>query len=189
MSENATPTRKPRVRLSTNLGDIVVQLDGVEAPISTLNFIRYAESGFYDQTIFHRVIDGFMIQGGGYTPNMDIKNEGQRPTIKNEWRNKLTNKAGSIAMARLGGDPDSASSQFFINVANNDFLDQAQSDGAGYAVFGEVVEGQEVVDAIRTTRLGRHPKYPSSDPVTPVKPVIIESATVLDAFDASGIEG
>ncbi|MEN0019746.1 MAG: peptidylprolyl isomerase [Planctomycetota bacterium] len=141
-----------QVKLATTKGDIVIELDHDEAPISAKNFQTYVEEGFYDGTIFHRVIDGFMIQGGGFTPDMQQKKT--RDTIKNEWKNNLKNERGALAMARLGGDPDSASSQFFINVKDNSFLDQPQPDGAAYAVFGKVVEGMDVVDAIKGVSTG-----------------------------------
>ncbi|GAB4386329.1 MAG: peptidylprolyl isomerase A [Phycisphaerales bacterium] len=157
------------VRLTTSMGDIVLELDDDKAPISTENFLQYVNSGSYDGTIFHRVIDGFMIQGGGFTPDMQ-----QKPTnapIKNEWQNGLSNRRYTIAMARLGGRADSATSQFFINVADNTFLDQPR-DGAGYAVFGHVVEGTDVVDKIAkvsTTDRAGHQNVP-------VEPVLIEKA-------------
>ena len=161
-----------QVKLTTTKGDIVIELDDAEAPISAANFTEYAKAGHYDGLCFHRVIDGFMIQGGGYTPDFD-----ERPTrapIKNEWQNKLSNTRGSIAMARLGGQADSATAQFFINVGDNDFLDQP-NDGAGYAVFGKVTEGMDVVDAIRTVQTGR--KNGHED--VPVEPVVIEKAEVI----------
>lgn len=132
----------------TTLGTLTLELDAERAPVSVENFARYTRAGHYDGTIFHRVINGFMVQGGGFTP--DLK---QRPTqkgIANEWKNGLKNKRGSIAMARVGGDPDSGTSQFFINVVDNDFLDRPQPDGAAYAVFGRVTEGMDVVDKIRS---------------------------------------
>ena len=154
----------PRVRLTTSKGDIVVEVDEGEAPISAENFLGYVDAGSYDGTIFHRVIDGFMIQGGAFEPDMNQR-RGKDP-IKNEWKNKLTNERGTLAMARLGNQPDSATNQFFINVADNGFLDDPR-DGAGYAVFAKVVEGMDVVDAIKgvatTTRNG-HGDVPK-DPI------------------------
>ncbi len=143
-----------QVKIETNHGEILAEIDTESAPITGKNFLQYADEGFYDGTIFHRVIDGFMIQGGGFTPEMSQKKT--RETIKNEWKNGLKNKRGALAMARLGGDPDSASSQFFINVADNDFLDRAQPDGAAYAVFGRVVEGMDVVDKIKGVQTTTH---------------------------------
>jgi len=178
----------PRVKMETSLGDIVLELDGEKAPISTLNFIRYAQDKFYDGTIFHRVMKTFMIQGGGFTPEVDEKKEGVRPGIKNEWKNGLKNNKGTISMARLGGQPDSASAQFFINVVDNGRLDQAQQDGAGYAVFGKVVEGMETVDKIRDTPVKTDPKYPSPQAVVPVEPVVIKSVKVVGEFDKAKIE-
>ena len=134
-----------RVLVKTLLGDMTLELDGDKAPATVANFVAYAESGHYDGTIFHRVINNFMIQGGGFTKDMSQK-QTDAP-IKNEADNGLKNEKYSIAMARTQ-DPDSASSQFFINVNNNNFLDFPGQDGAGYCVFGKVIEGQDVVDAI-----------------------------------------
>jgi cyclophilin family peptidyl-prolyl cis-trans isomerase len=161
----------PRVKLETTLGDIVIELDAEKAPISTANFLSYVDSGFYAGTIFHRVIDGFMIQGGGFTP--DMKQKKTQPTIKNEWRNGLKNVRGAVAMARLGGDADSASSQFFINVVDNSFLDRPQPDGAAYAAFGMVVEGLDVVDKVRVVKTGTKAGHQD----VPKEPVSILKAT------------
>ncbi len=173
---------QPRVMMETTLGDIVLQLNAEKAPITTQNFLQYVEKDFYEGTIFHRVIPNFMIQGGGFTAEME-KKDGLLPPIKNEWRNGLTNKRGTIAMARLGGQPDSATSQFFINVTDNGQLDRPQRDGAAYCVFGRVVEGMNVVDKIRNTDVHKHPKYPSPRPVTPVDPVVIKSVAVIGGYD------
>ncbi len=157
-----------RVTMTTTMGEIVIELDEEKAPISTANFLSYVDNGDYDGTIFHRVIDGFMIQGGAFEP--DMKQRRGRDPIKNEWQNGLSNTRGTIAMARLGNQPDSASNQFFINVADNDFLDQPR-DGAGYAVFGKVVEGMDVIDAIKgvkTTNRAGHGDVPE-------EPVVIGS--------------
>lgn len=184
-SATAELTVKPRVKMETSLGDIVIELDGEKAPISTLNFLRYAQEGFYEGTIFHRVISNFMIQGGGFTRDMDEKKEGLHPPIKNEWKNGLKNTRGTIAMARTQV-ADSATSQFYINVVDNPFLDQPQPDAA-YAVFGRVVDGMDTVDAIKDTPVETHPKYPGQ-PVTPVTPVVIKAVTLLDAFDQAAVE-
>ncbi len=142
-----------RVRLETTMGDIVLALDRQLAPETVDNFLAYVESGFYDGTIFHRVIGNFMIQGGGYTADMSRKQT--RPPIQNEANNGLKNTRGSIAMARTR-DPHSASAQFFINVQDNASLDHTAPDarGWGYAVFGHVVEGMDVVDKIRARATG-----------------------------------
>jgi cyclophilin family peptidyl-prolyl cis-trans isomerase len=137
-----------KVRISTNKGDIVVELNKEKAPITCKNFLQYVEDKFYDGTIFHRVINGFMVQGGGMTA--DMRQKPPRPPIINESKNSLKNDRGTIAMARTS-DPDSATSQFFINHANNDFLNYGVRD-AGYAVFGKVVEGMDVVDAIAAVK-------------------------------------
>lgn len=143
----------PRVRLETTMGNIVLELDRQRAPTTVDNFLAYVNDGFYDGTIFHRVIDGFMIQGGGYTA--DLSRKETRPSIKNEADNGLKNIRGSIAMARTS-DPHSASAQFFINVADNAMLDHKAPNGRGwgYAVFGRVTEGMDVVDKIRTQTTG-----------------------------------
>ncbi len=180
----STVASGPRVKLETTLGDIVLELDAEMAPVSTHNFLQYTHDKFYDGTIFHRVMAEFMIQGGGFNAEMDKKEEGLRDQIVNEWQNGLKNEVGTIAMARLGGQPDSASSQFFINVVPNGRLDQPQRDGAAYAVFGRVVEGMETVEKIRNTEASTHPKYMGGRaPHVPVEPVIINSARILGEVD------
>jgi len=157
----------PQVKLSTSKGDIILDIDEKNAPISAANFLAYVDAGHYDGTIFHRVIPTFMIQGGGFASDMSQKKTNK--PIKNEWKNGLKNARGTVAMARLGGNPDSATCQFFINVTTNDFLDRPQSDGAAYAVFAKVTSGMEVVDAIKgvkTASKGGH-----SD--VPIEPIVI----------------
>lgn len=163
----------PRVRLATSMGDIVIELDPEKAPKTVENFLGYAQGGFYDGTVFHRVIDGFMIQGGGFTEDMTQKPTGEE--ITNEADNGLKNKRGTVAMARRG-DPDSASSQFFINTANNRPLDHTgkSPQGWGYAVFGQVVEGMDVVDAIAKVKTGTKGGFQD----VPVETVVIRKATV-----------
>jgi cyclophilin family peptidyl-prolyl cis-trans isomerase len=160
------------VKLETNKGNIVIELDRQAAPVTVKNFLEYVEAGFYDGTIFHRVIPGFMIQGGGFTKDMQRKKT--RSPIINEAKNGLSNKRGTIAMARTS-DPNSATSQFFINHRDNTPLDYVAGGNPGYAVFGKVTEGMDVVDAIAavktTTRNGM-------DDV-PVEPVVIQSAKVV----------
>jgi peptidyl-prolyl cis-trans isomerase A (cyclophilin A) len=157
-----------KVRLATSAGDIVVELDPAKSPKSVANFLEYVKTGHYDGTIFHRVIDNFMIQGGGMSA--DMKEKPTRASIPLESRNGLTNQRGTVAMARTS-DPNSATAQFFINVKDNDFLNQAQArDGNGYAVFGKVVQGMDVVDKIRAT--------PTGPGDVPVQPVVIKKATV-----------
>ncbi|MEM9235925.1 MAG: peptidylprolyl isomerase [Verrucomicrobiota bacterium] len=137
-----------RVRLETSAGPIVIELDPEKAPLSVSNFLRYVGDGHYDGTTFHRVIDGFMIQGGGFSPDADqLVEKPTRDPIPNEARNGLKNRRGTIAMARTN-DPDSATSQFFINLKDNTMLDAPNPDGHGYAVFGQVIEGMETVDRI-----------------------------------------
>ncbi|MBI3286008.1 MAG: peptidyl-prolyl cis-trans isomerase [Burkholderiales bacterium] len=160
------------VILTTNLGNITIELDAAKAPKTVANFLSYVESGHYGGTIFHRVIDGFMVQGGGFEPGM--KQKATNTPIENEAKNGLKNERYSIAMARTG-DPHSASAQFFINTANNSFLDYPGQDGWGYCVFGKVTEGTDVVDKIKgvkTTRTGMFQDVP-------VENVVIEKAEVI----------
>lgn len=162
----------PKVRLSTTLGDIVVQLDPAKAPKTVDNFLAYVKDKHYDGTVFHRVIDGFMIQGGGFTADMQ-----QKPTktpIPLEASNGLKNDKYTIAMARTG-NPNSATSQFFINVKDNAMLNAPNPDGYGYAVFGKVVSGTEVVDKIKAVATGN--KGPHQN--VPTTPVTITSATLV----------
>jgi len=166
-----------RIKMSTSLGDITLELDSEKAPISVTNFLHYVDSGYYNDTIFHRVIAGFMVQGGGFAEGLQPKRP-DHPPIKNEWRNGLKNKRGTIAMARTR-NPDSATSQFFINLVDNNFLDQAR-DGAAYAVFGKVVDGMDVVDKIaqvKTARVG-----PNAD--VPVETIKITNVSRLKKRDA-----
>lgn len=162
------------VKLKTNFGDIVIDLNAEKAPETVTNFLQYVNSGFYNGTIFHRVIDGFMIQGGVMEPGMNQK--ATNDPIKNEADNGLSNDAYTIAMARTP-DPHSASSQFFINVSDNDFLNYSSptSQGWGYCVFGRVVEGADVVDAIKQVKTGRQAGHQD----VPVEDVVIEIAEVV----------
>jgi len=164
-----------KVKLTTNHGDIVLQLNAEKAPETVKNFIQYVNEGHYDNTIFHRVIGNFMIQGGGFEPGMSQKKT--RAGIQNEADNGLSNKKYSVAMARTM-DPHSASAQFFINVADNSFLNHSakNTQGWGYAVFGEVIEGIDVVDKIKgvsTTSKAGHQDVPTED-------VIIEKAEIIE---------
>jgi peptidyl-prolyl cis-trans isomerase A (cyclophilin A) len=167
----------PKVEFKTTMGNFVVELDDVKAPKTTANFLNYVKSGFYNGTIFHRVIDGFMIQGGGFTADLN-----QKPTnapVVSEAQNGLKNNAYTIAMARTS-DPDSATAQFFINVKDNAGLDYPNAMGHGYTVFGKVISGTQTIDAIRkiptmvapAPRMGRMADVPSQT-------VTIESATIL----------
>ncbi len=175
-ADAAGPAANPRVLLDTSKGNIVLELYPDKAPKTVANFLQYVKSGHYNGTIFHRVIPGFMAQGGGFTPDMTQKPA--KSTVENEANNGLKNERGTIAMARTS-DPHSASSQFFINVSNNRPLDHTgkTAQGWGYAVFGKVVEGMDVVDAIIGVRTGR--KGPHGD--VPVEPILIEKATVVTA--------
>jgi peptidyl-prolyl cis-trans isomerase A (cyclophilin A) len=161
-----------KVKLATSAGDIVVQLDAAKAPKSVENFLQYVKDGHYNGTVFHRVIENFMIQGGGMTE--DLKQKPVRAPIALESRNGLTNDRGTLAMARTN-DPNSATAQFFINVKDNEFLNAAKSqDGNGYTVFGKVVAGMEVVDKIRGLPTGNKGSYQN----VPVEPITIKSATL-----------
>jgi len=165
----------PFAQIETSFGEIVLELDAEKAPLSVANFIEYARSGQYDGTIFHRVIKGFMIQGGGMTPQMEEKPT--RAPIANEATNKLKNKTGTVAMARTA-EVDSATCQFFINTENNKFLDHSGTSPSdfGYAVFGQVVDGMDVVYTIEQQATGT---VKGNDDV-PKEPIIIQSMTILD---------
>lgn len=161
------------VKLATSLGEIVLELNQTKAPLSVENFLAYVDAGHYNGLIFHRVIPNFMVQGGGFTP--DLSQKPTNPPIKNEWRNGLKNAKHTVAMARTNV-ADSATSQFFINVANNTFLDEPR-DGAAYAVFGKVIQGAEVVDQIvaqQTKTVGPHQNVP-------VTPIVITTASRITA--------
>jgi len=164
----------PIVRIATSMGDIVLELDAANAPITVQNFIDYANDGFYEGTIFHRVIDGFMIQGGGLTADMRDKANRKAP-IKNEANNGLKNDRGTVAMARTQV-VDSATSQFFINIEDNDFLNHTAptAQGFGYAVFGKVADGMATVDAIRKVSTGNSGMHQD----VPVEAVTIQKVTV-----------
>ena len=166
------PAWAQKVRLATSQGDIVLQLDAEKAPKTVANFVQYVKAGHYAGTVFHRVIDGFMIQGGGMTADM-----AEKPTkapIPLESRNGLSNQRGTVAMARTNV-PDSATAQFFINVNNNVRLDAANSpDGNGYAVFGRVIEGMDVVDKIKATPTGSKNGHQN----VPSQPILIKKATL-----------
>ena len=166
------------VKLQTSMGNIVLELNAQAAPVTVKNFLQYVADGFYDGTIFHRVIPGFMIQGGGLTAEMEEKQTRER--IINEANNGLGNERGSIAMARQN-DPDTATSQFFINHVNNRPLNYVENGNPGYAVFGKVIEGMETVDAIAsvktTTRKNKTKGYNMEN--VPEKPIVIKSATVV----------
>ena len=162
----------PRLEMKTSQGTMVIELYPDQAPKSVENFVQYAKDGFYDSTVFHRVIDGFMIQGGGFTA--DMKQKGTRAPIQNEAKNGLKNEPGTLAMARTG-DPHSATAQFFINLVNNTPLDYPSRDGWGYAVFGKVIEGMDVVQKIAkvaTANAGGHQNVPK-------QAVVIESVKLL----------
>lgn len=163
-----------RVLMKTLLGDMTLELDADKAPATVSNFVEYAQSGHYDGTIFHRVINNFMVQGGGF--DTDMHQKGTNAPIQNEANNGLKNDRGTIAMARTM-DPHSATAQFFINVSDNDFLNFSGENmqGWGYAVFGRVVEGEDVLDKIRVVPTGSQAGHQD----VPTDPIVIESVTVL----------
>ncbi|MDP2242024.1 MAG: peptidylprolyl isomerase [Burkholderiales bacterium] len=165
----------PQVELATNMGRITLELFPDKAPQTVDNFLQYVKEGFYDGTVFHRIIPNFMLQGGGFTPDFNQKKT--RGPVKNEAANGLKNTIGTVAMARTS-DPHSATAQFFINIADNDFLNftAPTQQGHGYAVFGKVVKGMDVVEKIAKVATG--PKAPHSD--VPLKPVIIERAKIIE---------
>ena len=168
-------TASPRVLLQTSQGNIVLELDAEKAPVTVENFLAYVRDGFFDGTIFHRVIDNFMIQGGGFDAAM--KQKPTRDAIENEANNGLKNDTYTIAMARTN-DPHSATAQFFINVSDNAFLNHTAptANGWGYAVFGKVVEGMETVDKIKTVKTGNRGFHQD----VPVDNIVIEQASLLD---------
>ena len=168
----AAPNPTPQVEIKTTMGDIVVELDREKAPKSVDNFIGYVKAGFYKGTIFHRVIDGFMIQTGGFDEK--LKQKKTNKPIPIESQNGLLNNKYTLAMARTG-DPNSATSQFFINVENNDALNYPGRDGFGYAVFGKVIKGEEVVDKIKGVLVDDKGMFQN----IPVIPIVIKSATIL----------
>ena len=169
------------ITLHTNYGDVSLELDFDNAPVSSANFLQYCRDGFYEGTIFHRVIDGFMIQGGGMTA--DMQNKPTRDPIQNEADNGLANETGTLAMARTN-DPHSASSQFFINVSDNTFLNHSGKNpqGWGYAVFARVTDGMDVVNKIKGVPTGRHGMHQD----VPKDPVEIQKVTVSDAYGRWG---
>ena len=172
MTDESAAAGSPQVLMKTSMGEVVIELYPDKAPKTVDNFLKYVNSGFYTDTVFHRVINGFMIQGGGLTA--DLKQKPGDPPIKNEWQNGLKNVRGSVAMARTNV-VDSATSQFFINVVDNGFLDQAR-DGAAYAVFGKVIAGMDVVDKIKAVKTG------AGD--VPVTPVVIEKVSRISKAEA-----
>ncbi len=169
----ASATDATKVRLKTSAGDIVLELYPDKAPKSVENFLQYVRDKHYDGTVFHRVIDGFMIQGGGFTG--EFKEKATRAPIPLEATNGLRNDRGTVAMARTG-DPNSATSQFFINVGNNNMLNAPNPDGHGYTVFGKVVSGMDVVDKIRNARTGNKSRMQN----VPLENITIQSATLAE---------
>jgi cyclophilin family peptidyl-prolyl cis-trans isomerase len=183
VAQAPTGTANPQVLLKTNQGEITLELDAARAPKSVANFVEYVKSGQYNGTIFHRVIDNFMIQGGGYTTSLTSKG-GLRPPVLNEADNGLKNLRGTVAMARTN-DPHSGTSQFFINVVDNPALDHtSKADGRtwGYAVFGKVISGMEVVDKIKVLPTSQFsPEFQN----LPRPYVVVESATIVEAKPAN----
>ncbi|MGY6519050.1 MAG: peptidylprolyl isomerase [Lysobacteraceae bacterium] len=177
----ADPIEGPRVLLRTSMGDVTVQLDPQRAPLTVENFLRHAREGFYNGTVFHRVIENMLIQGGAFT--VDLQARPNREPVPNEAAGTLSNLRGTLAAARAPGDADSHTTQFFINVVDNPRFDHRSSDDpyqAGYAVFGRVVAGMDVVDRIRAVETGARPPLPRD---VPVNPVLIERVDVLEPED------
>ena len=174
-SMNAFSGDTPQVRIVTNMGNIELQLDRIKAPLTVNNFLQYAKEGYYENTVFHRVIKGFMIQGGGYTPDLNLKPT--RGPVDNEAFNGLKNDKGTIAMARTNM-PHSATSQFFINTAQNDFLNFTSKTmrGWGYTVFGKVTDGMSVVEAIESSRTGPRGIFTQD---APMQDIIIQKVEIL----------
>ena len=172
IERNIMKSESNLVKLQTSMGNIVLELNAQAAPVTVKNFLQYVADGFYDGTIFHRVMPGFMIQGGGFTEQMEKKDT--REPIVNEASNGLGNERGTIAMARTN-DPDSATGQFFINHANNRPLNYIENGNPGYAVFGKVIEGMDTVEAIASTKTTTRGGYQN----VPEKPIVIKSATVV----------
>jgi len=170
--EKKAASKLVKVKLETNMGDIVLELDAEKAPITVANFLRYVDEKFYDGVIFHRVMKGFMIQGGGF--DSDMKRKETHGPIKNEASNGLKNNLGTIAMARTN-NPNSATAQFFINHKNNNFLNYVKGKNSGYAVFGKVVKGLEIVDKIANVKTRKWKGMAN----VPVEPVIIKTARVV----------
>lgn len=171
--EAAPAAAAPKVLLKTSMGDITIELAADKAPKSTANFLAYVNSGFYDGTVFHRVIDNFMVQGGGFTK--ELQQKPTRASIVNESKNGLSNVRGSVAMARTA-DPNSATAQFFVNVVDNPQLDYASDAQPGYCVFGKVVAGLDIIDKIKAVPTGPQNQFRSD---VPTAPIVIEKASVL----------
>jgi peptidyl-prolyl cis-trans isomerase B (cyclophilin B) len=176
------PAQKVIVKMTTSLGDMYLELDGGKAPQTVKNFLAYADDGFYEGTIFHRVMKGFMAQGGGFTP--DYERKATKQAIPNEADNGLKNDYGTIAMARTT-EPHSATSQFFINCKDNTFLNHQNKTprGWGYCVFGKLIAGKETLEKIRNTQVVFDPKADARSPARPVTPVVIEKVTRVAADD------
>lgn len=177
----------PVVEIETTLGRFKVQLDAEAAPITTANFLRYVEDGYYEGTIFNHIVPGMMMVGGSYTTKMQRKTEGLRGPIPSEWSADRPNVPGSIGMYREPGNPDSADSEFYINLGTNRRLDEPR-DGAGYTVFGRVVEGQEAIDRIAGTQLQPHPGNPGGPATVPIVPVMIVTTELEGGFDLAALE-
>ncbi|NOQ13641.1 MAG: peptidyl-prolyl cis-trans isomerase [Methyloprofundus sp.] len=171
-TENKTSTPQTKVKLQTTLGDIVIELNSQKAPVTVSNFLKYVETGFYNGTTFHRIIPGFMAQGGGFDVNFQKKST--LNPIKNESNNGLKNNRGTISMARTG-NPDSATAQFFINYTDNNSLNYPAQRGSGYAVFGKVIEGMDIVDQMAKVPTGNHGRFQN----VPKTAIVIEKALLL----------
>ncbi len=182
------PSLQPTVRFETNLGGFIVELDAERSPVTVMNFLDYAGSGFYDGTVFHRVVKGKMIHGGGYTQSFELKSKDLKDPIRYEGANGLLNLRGTIAAYRRFDDLNSAQSQFFINTADNDQLDRLR-DGTAYTVFGRVIDGMDIVDRINDVSVGTRPGFAGGlSPYVPIAPVIISKMTVESPLDRPAAE-
>lgn len=178
----------PKVKLETTLGDIVCELNAERAPAAVLNFVQYVNANYYDGTIFHRVLKDSMIQGGGYTPDLEPKLRGLKPDVEGSWGSHLQNERGTISMIRGRGTAQLASAQFYINLADNVDLDESRHHGS-YAVFGRVVEGMDTVDEIGNVPVGSHEKYAGGrSEVVPTRPIIIKSVRLITPFDTFQVQ-
>jgi cyclophilin family peptidyl-prolyl cis-trans isomerase len=177
------PAEHPRVRIETTLGDLIIELDEQSAPKTVKNFVTYCTDGYYDGTIFYKVQNTEMrklISGGGVTPDMLQKKSGLHPPIACEWNEKMKNLRGTVGMVRPVGPADATQAEFYINTADNPFLDKAQRDGKGFCVFGKVVGGLDVLDKMKSVKVHRHEKYPAGGEVVPVEPIVIKKARLVE---------
>ncbi len=179
---NDKPAEHPRVKIETTLGDLIIELDEKAAPKTVKNFLAYCTEGYYDGTIFYKVQNTEkrkLISGGGVTPEMEQKKAGLHPPIECEWSEKMKNLRGTVGMVRPVGKAKATRAEFYINTADNPFLDKPQRDGKGFCIFGKVVGGLDVLDEMKAVKVYRHEKYPAGGDVVPVKPIVIKRARLV----------